>query len=47
MFMYVSVFSAIYGFFILSSVWEFALVFLSTMGAGMVSNWYKINGCLV
>ena len=45
-FMYVSEFNAIYGFFIWSSVYEFALVFLSTMGTGTVSNWYNINGLL-
>ena len=46
-FMYISEFKVIYGFFIWSSVEEFALVFLSTMGTGTVSNWYNINGCYV
>ena len=45
--MYVSEFNAMYGFFILSSVYEWAFEFLCTIGTGTVSNWYKINGCCV
>ena len=45
--MYVSEFKAIYGFFILSSVYDWAFKFSSTIGTGAVSNWYKISGCWV
>ena len=45
--MYVLEFNAMYGFFILSSVYYWAFEFSSTIGTGTVSNWYKINGCCV
>ena len=43
--MYVSEFNAMYSFFILSSVYDWAFEFSSTIGTGTVSNRYKINEC--
>ena len=45
--MYVSEFNAMYGFFILSPVYDWAFEFSSTIGTGTVSYWYKITGCCV
>ena len=45
--MYVSEFNAIYGFLILSLVYDWAFESSSTIDTGTVSNWYKINGCCV
>ena len=47
MFMYALEFNAMYGFFILSSVNDWAFEFSSIIGTGTVSNWYKISGCCV
>ena len=47
MFIYISIFNAMYGSLICSCVYVSALVFLPMTGTGTVSSGYKISGYCV